>query len=379
MSSRTMVSIVSQQNIPNYIFIKEYMRQGDNLLFITSEKFRNSIQYIESTLQISDNTETIILQDENDWNLITTQVNEHLSQDREYIVNLTGGTKFMVLALKEVFSNYQSSFYYIPLPQNNVLALGTSELRPITYRMGIEEFIHLSGLTILKTPKCATQSENTTNGMLTLFPEFSDEEKEIIDKLRSYRDKNIDIAKVEQKEDEENKPQIGGLRNYLDRLNKKVDFVWDKGDGKLHHEEIQYLTGGWFEEYIYHFVEQNLSPTDIKLGILLLRKGENTANNRNDLDVVFTKGNKLFVIECKTGIHEDKGSAFREIVYKATALKESLLGLSAESYIFVLSTAKSEQFANLAQYMRIQYCDEQTILQPDRKEEFINKINKTAN
>ncbi len=379
MSNRTIVSIVSQQNIPNYIFIKEYMQQGDNLLFITSEKFRNSIQYIESTLQVRENTETIILQNENDWNLITTQVDEYLSPDREYIVNLTGGTKFMVLALKDVFSKYQSSFYYIPLPQNNVLALDASEMHPITYRMGIEEFIHLSGLTILTTPKCVAQSEDTTKGMLTLFPDFSDEEKEIIDKLRSYRDKNIDVAQVEQKVDEENKPQIGGLRNYLEKMHQEIGFVWDRKDGKLHHEETQYLTGGWFEEYIYHFVKKNLSPTDIKLGILLLRKGEKTANNRNDLDVVFTKGNKLFVIECKTGIHEDKGSAFREIVYKATALKESLLGLSAESYIFVLSTAKSEQFANLAQYMRIQYCDEQTILQPARKEEFISNINRTAN
>ena len=41
--------------------------------------------------------------------------------------------------------------------------------------------------------------------------------------------------------------------------------------------------------------------------------------HNNELDVCFIKANKLFVIECKTGVTNE--SLFNEIVYKVCALK----------------------------------------------------------
>ena len=138
-----------------------------------------------------------------------------------------------------------------------------------------------------------------------------------------FAHKPVKISFLETKEDTERKPAIKGLSKFLEFISypiKNVDII-DKYD-------IRYITGGWFEEYVYYLIKDILKPTDIQIGVLIRETRE---TNMNDLDVVFTLGNKLFVIECKTGV--GGRSLFSQIVYKASALKETLLGLSGKSYL----------------------------------------------
>ena len=130
------------------------------------------------------------------------------------------------------------------------------------------------------------------------------------------------------------------------------------------------MTGGWFEEYIYYKIQRYINPQDIKLGVLIKRT-EN--RNQNDLDVVFTSGNKLFVIECKTGI--SGVGMFHETVYKATAIKEAVLGLSANTFIVSL-TPEDTDLKNTAKNMGIHYKCREDIT--DRIMEFINQIKDIA-
>lgn len=122
--------------------------------------------------------------------------------------------------------------------------------------------------------------------------------------------------------------------------------------------------GGWFEEYVYHLIKDRLNPTDIVLG-------PKTANTNNDLDVVFTIGNKLFVVECKTGV-EGRGM-LNEIVYKASALKENLLGLSARSFIFSLGQEK-EEWSKAAKNMGIEYYGRSFFTEKGKSDTFISTI-----
>jgi hypothetical protein len=149
---------------------------------------------------------------------------------------------------------------------------------------------------------------------------------------------------------------------------------------KLSKDETKYITGGWFEEYVYTLIQERIKPTDIQLGLLVRRQDDTFSSNKNDLDVVFTKGNKLFVIECKTGIPENKISAFKEIVYKATALKESLFKMPAKSYIFALTISeRTEDFLKTAQYMQIDFYDQTVFTAQQQTEKLIHSINNFAN
>ena len=78
--------------------------------------------------------------------------------------------------------------------------------------------------------------------------------------------------------------------------------------------------------------------------------------------MIFTKGNKLFVIECKTGVQTER--LFNEIVYKLCAIKEALLGVSCYSYIFSLKKDDSNDLKRIAENMGITFVDHDILLTP---------------
>lgn len=175
---------------------------------------------------------------------------------------------------------------------------------------------------------------------------ISQDDRTILDLLRAYRKKNIIVSEVETNEGNDKYPQILGLSDFL----KRISFPC--AENKLSKLDVQYLTGGWFEEYVYHLLSEKIQPTDIQIGVEI-QKSKST--NINDLDVAFTKGNKLWVIECKTGVGTE--SLFNQIVYKASALKEKLLGLSAKSYIFSLNPPLDDRLKITASNMNTNYVD----------------------
>jgi hypothetical protein len=99
-------------------------------------------------------------------------------------------------------------------------------------------------------------------------------------------------------------------------------------------------------------VHKAVIPDDIRLGIHIVRKG---VPRNNELDVVFIKNNRLFVIECKTGVETER--MFSEIVYKACALREALLGVSCHSYIASLKKDSNDNLDKIARSMDIVFWD----------------------
>jgi hypothetical protein len=195
--------------------------------------------------------------------------------------------------------------------------------------------------------------------------------------LREYRDKSIDdIEKTERegipkiKETSKEYTPIPGLKQFLGSIKFPALSV-----NQLTKYEIQFLTGGWFEEYIFSLIKNKIQPQDIVLGIGLPISDNRAISNR-DLDVVFTFENKLFVIECKTGI--DKESILNETVYKAAALKNERLGkLSAYTSIFSLS-GQNERFKDIAKAMNITYYDRSFFDNEEKFDSIIKDINKKA-
>ncbi len=147
---------------------------------------------------------------------------------------------------------------------------------------------------------------------------------------------------------------ISNLTNFLDH----VGFI-PLVEGYLNRSELEYLTGGWFEEYVYYLVKRHIQPQDLSIGVRISRNG---VRHNNELDVVFTKGNKLFVIECKTGVQTER--MFNEIVYKLCAIKEALLGVSCCSYIFSLKRDDSDVLKKIAANMDITFVDHAVLLSP---------------
>ena len=112
-------------------------------------------------------------------------------------------------------------------------------------------------------------------------------------------------------------------------------------------ELLNYITGGWFEEYIY----LQLEPLMIKGMIYDLQINTSIYENEvlqnnirpnamqayNEFDLLFTDGYKLYIVECKStrSIKED-------FIYKLDSNRSSYGGLSAV-VILATSTAKPNE------------------------------------
>jgi len=374
MMKNCIVSLISEQTVPNFLFIKDRIEMQDSLLFISSDKFKNRVEWIKKALGYANcHTDEVLLNDgeEEQWDKIVTAIKKKLSPDIHYKVNLTCGTKYMMLAVHQAFQGYAADFYYIPYPKNTVLEIAKNLSAPLSYRISIEEYLTNYGVKF--TEKKLTQSKDYTESFFNLFVQgrLSDSYK-VIDSLRNYRDKHIDIQTIETiQSDNEKRPQIPGLSSFL----SKIKFPLEE-QGKLSKKETEYLTGGWFEEYVYHRIENRIHPQDIKLGLTISRPDElDKRKHVNDLDVVFTYGNKLFVVECKTGI---LGQAmFNQTVYKAASIKEILLGLSGNSYIFSLA-GEDEKLEPITKTMGINYFHRSFFVNNDKFEKIVEDINKKA-
>ena len=359
--SKTIVSIISAQTIPNVLFIKEMYKEGDKLMFIASRIMESKINWIVNAINIPNVAQTtnIVFEnndDEERWDIMCDKIKSYLSDNEKYFVNLTGGTKYMDFAVSEIFEKYDSTIYYIPYPKNYILSPRSHDNILIKTRLSVADY--LTAYNIPFKCKKITQSEEYTLSFYNLYVNgnLSNEEKIILDKLRAYRngkgknkagiEKPFTVAELETREDTEKKPRIDGLLAFLNRTNFPIR------NNELSKYDIQFLTGGWFEEYVFHLIKAKISPDDIQIGVEI-QKSEST--NINDLDVVFTKGNKLYVIECKTGVGSE--GLFNQIVYKASALKEKLLGLSAKSYIFSLNPPIDDRLKSTAVNMGTNYID----------------------
>ena len=387
---RTLVSIISAQAVPNYVFIKDFLNEGDKLLFFTSSSpnMNKSLDYILSTLNISKDDVTVKPLSEESWPQMCKEIETTIEPGGEYLVNTTGGTKYMSMAVSEIFEKHgNASFLYIPYPKNVYLKTNGEEI-PIKHRVSIKEYMGITKGVEYSVKKC-TQERDYVFRLFGYYQEMTREELEILEKIRTnFRAQKCtidDVAEVsngathkitnagKSKEKRYDFEQIENLDNFL----KKIEFPC-KTENKLSKEEIEFLTGGWYEEYMYYLIEEKIEPDDIELGVFI-KQSINT--NTNDLDVVFTKGNKLYVIECKTAIsgtaYMGEESMFKEISYKAATLKATLLGLPSNSYICSLSES-DERFKSIAKNMGIIYYDRSYFTEPAKLDNFLKDIIKQA-
>ncbi len=101
---------------------------------------------------------------------------------------------------------------------------------------------------------------------------------------------------------------------------------------KLTRSEIRYLTGGWLEEFCFNKVlgYQHLGIDDAVIGLSLM----NPQGRDNEFDVMFTKENTLYFIECKSlDQYEDKDT---NVLYKIGALQKEF-GLRVKSFLVTTS------------------------------------------
>jgi len=87
------------------------------------------------------------------------------------------------------------------------------------------------------------------------------------------------------------------FKNYtkLYKEYKKTKGKYSKLLAKIDKQDINFVKGGVFEEYIYWLIKDNIKVDDIMTGVHI----EFDKDMQNELDILFIKDNHLHTIECK--------------------------------------------------------------------------------
>ena len=382
--SKTIVNIIDKSNpLPAYLFTKEFYEEGDGLLFISPEEEADCIQLLTQQLEVDENhVQRIIVkrfQENFLYEHICRTIKNELDSETQYYLNLAGGNRYMTLSVQHVFEEFNTLFFYTQTRENQIVKTifdhsiydDDDEVFSIKHRMTLKEYFGLYGLqSDVDEPRKQVKETSFSQHLFTMFSQnlLGRGDYEVMTTLRvKYRNWNyLRIADAE-KPTKDFMTAIPTLSKFLNY----IGFKPERSDS-LQSYEMEYLTGGWFEEYMYALIKEVLKPDDIAMGVHI---SNGVIKHNNELDVCFIKANKLFVIECKTGVTSE--SLFNEIVYKVCALKEVLLGTS-NSYIFSLKKDHKGVWKKTAKYMGITFCDWLNLTKPENLKLILKEMNQIA-
>ncbi|KAA6341695.1 hypothetical protein EZS27_010514 [termite gut metagenome] len=344
---KLLVTLISDQTIPNVQFIKEKQDEDTYFLFVsTQEMEKKGIKHwIINVCKIPDNKiiKTMVV-DQFSLNDIESKLNElNYEEYEKLIVNITGGTKIMLLAVTEFFRNFLvSEIFYLTGIKDTILQVHPQIKQPkqhINKQITLDEYILSYGFEIQESKLSDIPFEFTKQ----FFASFISEGKKYLltfKELRRLRNEKKKKKKYEI-------TTIGGLDTFLHTIDYPLPDCFQK---EITCQEIKYLTGGWFEEYIFYRLihdPDNISENNIKTGTTLRKD-----NTLNEFDVIFLYKGDLYTIECKTSIinakddnekrDDEKDNLMLDTIYKVTALQKNL-GLKSRSSIFTLSSKEDNE------------------------------------
>lgn len=370
--SNTIVNIIDREDpLPLYLFYRERFHEGDRMMFVAGKDEADRINFFVRLLGLDhEKVDRIVLNkrsDEYSYELICRTIIGQLKDDVHYVVNLAGGSRYMALAVQRSFARFNADFYYTKTRENLIVNTifddsiydNDDVITPIKHRMRVGELLAVNGLKndADSEKRNPIRSEEYTKGFFRKFVSntLSAKDHEAIELLRlHYRSRRRPMQmKALIGTGLPGHPKVENLSDLLSHLH----FV-PQDEGLLTPEEVDYLTGGWFEEYVYHLVNERIAPDDISIGVHISREG---AAHNNELDVVYSKNNQLYVIECKTGVESNR--QFNEIVYKACALREVLLGTTSKTYIFSLIRDHDGRLRQVARLMGVGLYDYSNIVE----------------
>jgi len=354
MEKTLIISLVSDQTLPNVQLIKEFTNELTDNLFISTKAMeqKQCRLWIEQAACIC-NSPCLVVEQFSFDNIVEKLDSFDFSTYKKIIVNLTGGTKVMTLVANEYFKELGSEIYYItgqtdyeyiklyPGRKKTTLALSSS--------ITIEEYLKAYGFSYRRN-KISKNSFEYTESLFDYYcsGKFINFESSL-SFLRGKRKNDVHINSLKEKPD---------ILSFLEEIKYPLD------EGFLTSSDVKYITGDWFEEYIGLKLQKELRLSDTELMISVELNKTSVApaknnktillgeqledNNPNEFDVIFIYKNKFYIVECKTSIINkipDPKKEWKEVnilgetIYKADSLKNKF-GSFANTTIATLTSFK---------------------------------------
>lgn len=374
------VILVSEQTIPNLMFLKWLLSNNGGgileLFCVTTEYMeqKNKIKAIQKALGEINSffaKMTPIIVDENNLEenvkKIELQFSDSVFYD-EIHVNITGGTKIMSIACYEVFKNKENTVLYYQ-PVNKPVQILNSKIPEISKNnieanISIKEYLDAYNVAY-KIDNICVKDWNYNQTVLPIVENMTSERSIYLELQNNEYFRKMLKKKGALEFDKIDSEKLSRLQNnptveQLVSCSEWFGFRSDKITGK----EIKYITGGWFEEYVYQKLktEKKLDDDSIALNIRIVNSDD---KDKNELDVAYIEGKtnpRLNIVECKSFIDEaSQAKLLTDTLYKMQALKKDF-GLTVKSYLYTMSVIKKESVLSRAKDLDIEIIDRTKLL-----------------
>ena len=324
MDKNIIIVLVSQQTIQNVLFIKEFVKNNDDhILLISTKGMKEKEEWIKNSLNIQNKYHSIIVDEYDNKDILQKLKEFDIHEYKNKYINITGGTKLMSIETYDFFKSIENChIYYITRGNEYKKIFPIEEENTYNFKcsVSIKEYFKAYGFESKESGLSEIDKEYTYD-FLEKFLE--NDRYHIIQELQRKRGVN-NLKKV-------NISEVNGLGKFLSDIGFPL-----KNEGIISKKEIEYLTGSWFEEYVYYTLKDAniVQGTDILCGV-----SKKNGQSDNEFDIVILKENQLHIIECKTYIcNNDKPSLPVDTIYKLDSIQKEL-GLFAKPYIITLNKA----------------------------------------
>lgn len=344
---KTIISILSRELIPSILFIKQMAKPEDFHVFLSTLEMENKekSKTLSETVGLAKDRYKTILIDQNSPTKILKQLESTFPIDEHaYIVNITGGTKMMSQMCFLHFFNFNNAkIYYWPIGKNYL-----EQLHPEFERAEIKKPISLNLNSYFKAHGYYFTNENRLSQNIRRTEQLM---QEVV--------KHNDSSKVS---------KIVTAQQMEYRKNDK-----------------SYLTGGWFEEWIYNTTREALDLKSNQIGLNLKiknRSSKNDSPNDYEIDVAFVYNNTLYIIECK--VFTTKQATTKKIedtIHKIASIRYSL-GIKAVAIAAILSPigTNKKRILTIEDTLNITGVKKVLFLENFKaKSQFINELKKIVN
>lgn len=312
------ISLFGGQLLPIYIGIKEF--SPNKVYCIVSEESKEgTIIFKELFREVKFNE--LVCEPFDFYSIKKNLKNiiDKIDINDEIWINLTGGTKIMLLAAQSVITDKQVKGFYIN-QDYSLIEVPSYSKKSINSQLTIKDFFSLSGHKTFtaKTLRNFTASDFNVSNEIELFAMSSKMYSKVTEAIRkkfraSMPDKGAEImGNTSVKWDK-------GVVEILNNNKLVISF-------KSNNVKELFFNAGWWELAVASEVTKWAKAKEVMVHCELPFKSDNKAL-KNEIDILLNTGNKLIFIECKSG------NIKQEDINKMKVIKQTYGGIISKSLL----------------------------------------------
>jgi hypothetical protein len=312
------INFLGGQLLPTYIGIKEFM--PDKIHFFASNESKEGIRTLKNIFPEIIFSEFIC--DPFDFYSIKKRIQsiiEKLDAQDDVLINLTGGTKIMLLAAQSIISEFNLKGFYVN-QDYSFIEVPSYDKKQITSELSIKDFFGLSGHKIFSAKMLSDFTENDLR-VSKLIASFAASNK-IYSEVTAFLRKKYRVLPEKGTETTTGNAVINWDVNIVEIHSNNKSIACFNGNNV----RDLFFNATWWELIVASEVGNWAKAKEIILHCELPFKTDNKTL-KNEIDILINTGNKLIFVECKSG------NIKQEDINKMKVIKQTYGGLISKSLL----------------------------------------------